>query len=323
MSQAPLALPPPLSPLPLYRAPAVIRQENRSYQGNLGKAHKFNQDKKTPKVGSSGHGSRNEYHDSSNSSSSSVHSFGLDSEGSWTKTDATPDTLISDQSPGNSKEKQHYEKQHYRKESKEVPHNKIEIHSTPSTHKIERPVYREHRKKEHRRYSLSPARRPRDASVDSFDLRPERHGWSGASARKSYDTRDRDYGTYEIEPAISYGSNRSFGHRGSSVSPERLSHRRVSGYDSDDPQTHNSRAMVPVYRRPVVDQESGWDLPRGVDPYHSAAHLAAERRREHESWNRDRIREAREENERMGMRRGLERQMREDRRTWESSSYYR
>lgn len=210
----------------------------------------------------------------SDSPSFSDFSSGLESDNSWAKTDATPDTVVSGESREYRREKQ------YHKESKETSHDKDSIESTPYyAPKTERSVYREHRREEHRRSSLSPPRKPRDASSDwihprqDLDLGSERQGWRATSLRYSYGTRNRDYGRYEIEPATSFPANRASRHRRSSVSPERPPHRRASSYDLDRSLAHNSRALVPMHRR--------------RDFYDHGIELA----REQEGWERDRLRD--------------------------------
>ena len=261
-------------PPPFHRVPPN-HQETYITQGHLGKTNK-SKEKKAPQVVYTRHESRME-RDSASSSSPSEHSFDLASDNSWAKTDATPDTVLSGQSREYLKDK------HYRDKGKERPHQKDQIELTPSTYDIERPVYREHRRDEQTRSSLSPARRPSDVSLDSFELDLEHSDRRAASLRYPYGTRYRDHGHYEIEPAVSFPANRSSHHRRSSVSPERPSHRRASSYDFDRPLAHDSRALVPMYRRPTIYREPPQGFSRSFDPHDHAAEV----RREQERWDRE------------------------------------
>lgn len=263
-------------PPPFYGGP-LIHQETYDTQGHLGKPNK-SKEKKAPQVVYTRHESRIEL-DSASSSSASEHSFDLASDNSWAKTDATPDTVFSGQSREYLKDK------HYRDRGKEGPDKKDKIELKPSTYDIERPVYREHKRNEQTRSSLSPARRPSDVSLDSFDLDLQRSDRRAAWLRHSHGTRYRDHGHYDIEPAVSFPANRSSRHRGSSVSPEGASHRRASSYDFDRPLAHDSRALVPLYRRPTAYREPPQDFSRGFDPYDHAAEL----RREQERWDRESV----------------------------------
>lgn len=268
---------------PLFHSVPPIYQDSYNTQGHLGKTNK-SKEKKAPQVVYTSHESRIE-RDSASSSSPSEHSFDLASDNSWAKTDATPDTVISGQSREYLKDK------HYRDKGKERPHKTEKIELPHSTYDIERPVYRESRRDEQTRPSLSPARRPSDVSLDSFELELEHSERRVASLRNSYGTNYRDHGHYEIEPAVIFRSNRPSYHRGSSVSPERPSHRRASSYDFDRPVTHDSRALVPMYRRPAVYREPPQDLSRSFDPYDHAAEV----RREQDRINRERLRIMREQ----------------------------
>ena len=271
-----MSQPPPLPPPPPHSVP-LIHQEIYSDQGRLGKANKSNQNK-APKIIYSGHDSRIERGFASSSSSLSDHSIGPYSDNSWAKTDATPaSTADSSQSYESRNEK------NMQKESKRGSHNKDKFIPTPLAHEIERPIYREHRRREHRHSSLSPVRRPRDVSLDRFDPDFDRRDRRAAYPRNSSGARYRDFGHYEIEPAVSFPADRSSRHRRSSVSPERPSHRRVSSYDLEDPHAHNSRALIPTYRRATIYQEPPRGFPHGIDPHD----YAAERRRELERWDRE------------------------------------
>ena len=303
----------PLPPVPIYFPAQGIRQPppppppppshlpplpHYSDQGRLGKANESNQ-KKAPKIVHVGHKSRIESGFASSSSSLSDHSIGPYSDNSWAKTDATPaSTVDSSRSYESRNEKD------MRKESKGGSHNKDKFIPTPLAHEIERPVYHEHRRREHRRSSLSPVRRLRDVSLDRFDPDFERHDRRRAYPRNSSGARYRDFGHYEIEPAVSFPADRSSRHRRSSFSPERPSHRRVSSYHLDDPHIHNSRALIPTYRRATVYQEPPRGFPRGIDPHD----YAAERRRELERWDREWL----EQEERARMRREVERLERQE-----------
>ena len=287
MRQPPLPLPPPLLPLPPDHSVPIIHQEIHSDQGRLGKANKSNH-KKAPKIV---HNPRIEHSFASSSSSLSDHSIGPYSDKSWAKTDATPASTVESSS-------QSYEsrnEKNVQKESKGGSHNKDKFIPTPSAHEIERPVYREHRRREHRRSSLSPVRRPRDLSLDRFNPDFDRHDRRAAYRRNSSDARWHDFGHYDIEPAVSFPAGRSSRHRRSSVSPERTSHRRVSSFDPDHPNPYSSRELIPTYRRASVYQEPPRGFPHGIEPYE----YAAERRRELERWDR----EWREQEERARMRR--------------------
>ena len=285
-------VPPSLSPFdppaqdmrqPLHpQSVPLIHQGIQNAHGHLGKSSRSNQKEKAPKIVDTKHKPRIENDYDSRSPSISVPSLDSLSNPSWTKTDATPDTVISGQSSEYGQEKVSG------KESKERSHNKDKIEPMPSA----RPVYREHYRGEHRRSSLSPARRSRGVSTDSFDRDLERHGRRATSLRRSYSTRYRDHECYEVEPAISFPADRASRHHRSSVSPERLSHRRVPSFDLDSPVAHDSRALVPVRR---------W--PTAINSYDRTM----EQRREQERWDRERLQVAEEEREMARRRREMAR----------------
>ncbi len=231
----------------------LVQQTSQNVQGQLVKVQKSNQNKKAPKIVDLRHESRKKLDYHSDSSSSSEVSFELDSDNSWTRTDATPDTVPSEVSHDYRKEK------NYRKESKDSSYSKDVIEEPPSARSKEGSTYREHRRKEHRRSSLSPARRSRNVSSDRFDMDLERHGRRATYIRHSPGIRYRGDGHYEVEPAISFPDNRASRHRRSSVSPGRPPHRRALSYDFDRPPIHNSRALVPRLPSPTVYRE---DLER-------------------------------------------------------------
>ena len=157
-----------------------LRRNTHNPQGYLGKVDKSNPKDKALKVVHLKRESRIEHDYASSSPPLSVHSAGLESDNSWAKTDATPDTVFSGQS-----REQRIEERH-RKEGKEKSRNKGRSEPTSSAHEIVRPVYREHRRREPRYSSLSPARRSRDVSLDSFDLDLERHDPRPTSLRHSH-----------------------------------------------------------------------------------------------------------------------------------------
>ena len=155
------------------------------------------------------------------------------SDHSWAKTDVTPDTILSGESREPSKEKTSH------KESKESFHNKDNIERTPYASGIEQPIWREHKRKEHRRSSLSPDLRPD----------PELHSRRASSPRYSSGTRFRDHEQFYIEPAISFPTNRD-PRRRSSVSPERILYRRPLNDQLDGSLAHSSRDLVLMHRQP-------------------------------------------------------------------------
>ncbi len=252
----------------------LVQQTSQNVQGQLVKVQKSNQKKKAPKIVDLRHESRKKLDYHSDSSSSSDLSFELESDNSWTRTDATPDTVPSEVSNDYRKEK------NYRKESKDSSYSKDGIEEPPSAHGKEGPTYREPRRKEHRRSSLSPAHRSRDVSSDRFDMDLERHGRRATYIRHSRGIRHRGDGHYEVEPAISFPDNRASRHRRSSVSPGRPPHRRALSYDLDRPPIHNSRALIPRPPPPTVYRESTQDF---------AAEWAQE------DWERERLQRTREE----------------------------
>lgn len=207
----------------------------------------------------------------SNSPTLSDLSSEFESDHSWAKTDATPDTVFSGESREYRKEKTPH------KESKESSHNKDIIGRTPYASGIEQPVWRERKRDEHRHSSLSPARKSRDVSPNYLDLDLALRGQRAPLPRYSYGTRYRAHGQYETEPAVSFPTNRAPRYRRRSVSPERPSHRRALSYELDRSLAPNPRDLVPMHRRP--------------DLYSHEAELA----REQEEWERPRLQ--REEHE--------------------------
>ena len=260
----------------------LIHQGIQNAQGHLGKSSRSNQKEKALRIVDTKHKPRIENDNGSRSPSISVSSLDSVSDPSWTKTDATPDTELSGQSSEYGQEKI------FAKKSKERSHNKDKIEPMP----FARPVYREHHRGEHRRSSLSPARRSRGVSTDSFGRDLEHHGRSATSPRRSYSTRYRDHECYEVEPAISFPAGRPSRHRRSSVSPDRLSHRRVPSYDLNSPVAHDSRALVPVRRWPTTINSHDRTM---------------EQRREQERWDIERLQLAEEEREMRRRRREMAR----------------
>ena len=273
---------------------SLVPQNTHNLQGHLEKVDKSNPKNKAPKVVHIERQSRVEHDYASSPSSLSVHSAELDTDNSFTKTDATPDTVYS----GQSREQRVEER--YRKKSKVKSHNKDRSEPTSSAHEIMRPVYREHRRREPRSSSLSPAHGSRDVSSDSFDRDLERHGPRATSLRHSRGTRYLDHENYEIEPAVSFRADRSSRHHPSSVSPERPLHRRPLSYELGRPLAHSSKALVSVYG------ETPRKPPHDIDTYGEIA----ERRREQERWDWDTERlqqQAREDEEKAIRRRQAER----------------
>lgn len=207
--------------------------------------------------------SRRKPHAISNSPSLSDLSSDSKSDHSWAKTDAT--SVFSGESRESRKEKTSQEA------SKESFQNKYNIERTPYRSEIEQPVWRESKSKEHRRSSLSPARKSRGVSSNDLDLGLERGELRPPSPQYSHGMIYRDHGQYDMEPAISFPTSRAPRHRRSSVSPVRISHRRALTYDLDRSLAHDSRDLVPVPRRP--------------DLYSQEAELARER----EEWERRRL----------------------------------
>lgn len=238
---------------------------------SLGKVDKSNPKDKALKVVHLERESRIEHDYASSSPPLSVHSAGLESHNSWAKTDATPDTVFSGQSRDQLIEERH------RKEGKEKSRNKGRSEPTSSAYEIVRPVYREHRRREPRYSSLSPARRSRDVSLDSFDLDLERHGPWPTSLRHSHSTRPLDLEDYRIEPAVSFHADRSSRHRRSSVSPERPSYRQGLSYDLGRPLAHDPRALVSVHG------ETSLGLTHDINLYGNLT----EERQEQERWDWD------------------------------------
>ncbi|KAF6234583.1 hypothetical protein HO173_007209 [Letharia columbiana] len=267
----------------------LIHQEMHSTQGHLEKVNNSKpKKKKVPKVVHITPETRKKRDNLSSSPSLSSLSSELDSDNSWTKTDATPDTVASGESREYRKEKESD------KERNERSYDKDNIEWTPYTQERERPVYLNHGEEEHRRPYLAPAQRFRDVSSDwihprqDLDLDLDRHGRRLTSLRYSYGPRYRDDGHYEVEPAISVAAR----HRRSSVSPERPSQFRAPSYDLDRPPAHPSRALVPIHHRPAVYRDTTGDFSRAVDVYDHGAELPREqerlrlRREEDEAWAR-------------------------------------
>ena len=280
---------------------SLVRRNTHNPQGYLGKVDKSNPKDKALKVVHLKRESRIEHDYASSSPPLSVHSAGLESDNSWAKTDATPDTVFSGQS-----REQRIEERH-RKEGKEKSRNKGRSEPTSSTHEIVRPVYREHRRREPRYSSLSPARRSRDVSLDSFDLDLERHESRPTSLWQFNGIRCLDPEDYEIEPAVSFRADRSSRHRRSSVSPERPSYRRALSYDLGRPLAHDPRALVSVHG------ETSLGLTHDINLYGNLT----EERREQERWDWDRDMErlqqqAKEDDERAERRREMARRERRD-----------
>ena len=297
---APRPLEPVYSPAQGMRQPldphsgTLVRRNTHNPQGYLGKVDKSNPKDKAPKVVHLKRESRTEYDYASSFPPLSVHSAGLESDNSWAKTDATPDTVFSGQS-----REQRIEERH-RKEGKEKSRNEGRSEPTSSAHEIVRPVYREHRRREPRYSSLSPTRRPRDVSLDSFDLDLERHDPRPTSLRHSHGTRYLDLEDNEIEPAVSFRADRSSRHRRSSVSPERPPHRRALSYDLGRPLAHDPRASV------SVRGETSPGLAHDINLY---GNLTEERReQERRDWDTERLQQqAKEDDERATRRREMER----------------
>ena len=299
MRQPPHPPPPP----PPHNVP-LIHQEIYSDRDRLGKPNKSNQ-KKAPKMVYERRNSRIEPDFASGSSSLSDHSVGPHSDNSWGKFDTTTASTVDSSQGFESRSERSIPK-----ESNGGSHSKDKFIPTSLAHGIiERPVYREHRRREHRRSSLSPVRRPRDLSLDRFDPDFDRHNPRAAYRRDSSGARYHDLGPYEIEPAVSFPADRSSRHRRSSVSPEGRSHRRVSSFDPDYLHAHDSRALTPIYRRASVYHESPRIFAHGIDP----DDYVAKRRRELERWNREWL----EHEERARMERERERLERQERDTRE------
>ena len=150
---------------PTYHSVPLVRQEMHNTQGQIEIVDSIKQKKKkTPKIFHVKHQTRKERDYLSNSPSLSDLSIELDSDNSWTKTDVTPDTVISGQS-------REYREKKSDKASKERSYDKDSVEWMPHTHETERPAYRHHRREEHRHSSLSPARRPSDVSSGWIDSR--------------------------------------------------------------------------------------------------------------------------------------------------------
>lgn len=280
---------------PIYHSVPLVQQEIHNTQGQIEITDNTKQKKKKkPKIIHVKHETRKKRDYLSNSPSLSDLSIELNSDNSWTKTDATPDTVISGQSREYRKEKKSD------KASKERSYDKDSVERMPYAHETERPAYRHHRREEHRHSSLSPARRPSDVSsswIDSrrdLDLGVERGYGRVIPPQYSYRPRYRYHGDHEVEPAMSFHTPRFSRPRQSSASPERLPHRRTSSYDRDRLLAHDSRAFVPrlhcpsnVYREPTRDSS------RAVDVIDHRAELP----REHERWEREGLRIERDEAE--------------------------
>ena len=205
--------------------------------------------RKSPRIIPIKRRSLEKYDYASSSPALSENSMELKSDYSWTKTDATPDTVISGESSEYRKEKR------YHKDERISIHQRDNIEQSSYAHETERLPYRDHRMEEHSRSSLSPTRRPGDVRVPSEwshprenpDLDPERHGWSLPSG---HGTRYRDHRHYDIEPAISFPTNRTSRYRRTSLSRDQPPHGRASSYDRDHSPAYSSRAMTTTHHRP-------------------------------------------------------------------------
>ena len=274
---------------------SLVRRNTHDPQRDLRKVDKSNPKNKASKVVHLRRESQIGHDYASSSSSLSDDSAERDSDNSWAKTDATPDTVFS----GQSREQRIVER--HRREGKEKSRNKGRSEPTSSAHEIVRPVYREHRRREPRYSSLSPARRSRDVLLDSFDLDLERHGPWPTSLRHSHSTRYLDLEDYEIEPAVSFHADRSSRHHRSSVSPERPSYRRALSYDLGRPLVHDPRALVSEHG------ETSLGLTHDINLYGNLT----EERQEQERWDLDTERlqqQAKEDDERAERRREMARQ---------------
>ena len=218
---------PPLHPQSI----PTIHQESPITQAHLERVHKPDEKKKTPHAIETRHesGKRHDYPSNASSSRSDT-SFGFESLKSWAKTDATPDTDITDRSRERRQEKSS------RSESTDRSFynnsNKDRTEETAfSAHEDEGLSYHEHRiRKDLALPSRSLIPKPRDVSSDSFAL-----------------------DLYGIEPAR--GTSRH--HRQSSLSPppDRPSRHRFSSPSYDPhlrPPAPDSREIVPQRRRPTM-----------------------------------------------------------------------
>ena len=240
----------------------LVNKELHDTQGRPEKSSKSNQKKKAPKIVDQRHEYRKKQHYSSDSSSHSDHSIGFDSDNSMTKTDATPDTIVS------AENSEYREEKKYEKEDNERFHNRDRIMTgTPSTHKTDTPVYHEHRRIAHRHSSVSPARGGRDLSPEDSDLDLERHRRKPTSLRYHPRIHYHDDEYCDIEPATSFPSNRAQRHRRGNVSPEGFPHHQASSYNLDHPLTYDSRALIPMYHQPTEHRGTTWDSSRAADSY--------------------------------------------------------
>ena len=267
--------------------PQIVTTYHQDYntQGRPEKVHKADEKRKTPYTVETRNESQKRLDDPSNASSHSDISFGVDSLNSWTKTDATPDTDITDRS------REHRQEKTSRKESNDRYFNnnktKDRTEETASPHEKEEVSYREHRRKEPMHDSRSLIPRPRDVSSDSSALDPDRYD-PRTSLRYPHDTSWHD-----MEPA--HGTYRH--HRRSSISPlSRPSHRQVVSYSYDPdrtPMTHSSRDLNPMHeRRPALYPDSSFDAE---DP----PGWGSERVREQKETERENLRLMREVDERV------------------------
>lgn len=240
-----------------HSGPAVIHQEIQDTQDHLEKVNnsKHRTKKKAPKVFHTNLETRKKRNHISNSSSLSSLSSESDSDNSWTKTDATPDTVVSGESRKYRKEKK------VDKESKKRSYDKHNNEPMPYAYETQRPVYLHHRREEYRCSSLSPARRPSDVPSDwisreDSDLDLERHGRRASPPRRSYGPRYRDRRHYEVEPGTSFPADRASRHHRSSISPGRSNRGRGLSYDFAQPLAHNSKALAPTRSFDVYDREA-------------------------------------------------------------------
>ena len=190
-------------------------------------------------------------------------SMELKSDYSWA-TEPTPLTDVSDES------NEHRNEKRYHKECKTSIPQRDNVERSSNAHETERLPYRDHSMKEHRRSSLSPARRPGNVRIPSdwshsredHDFDPERQSWSLPHAHGS---RYRDHRHYEIEPAVSFPANRTSRHRRSSLLRDQPPHGRASSYDRDHSPAYDSRAMTTTYHRPsFYDDEAEAALERDL-----------------------------------------------------------
>ena len=160
-----------IRPAPHPQSIPTIHHESHHTQAHPERVHKTDEKKKTPIIIEARHESRKKHDYPSNTSSSrSDTSFGFESLKSWVKTDATPDTDITDRSRERRQEKssrsESTDRSFYNNSS-----NKDRSEGTASsTHEDEGVSYREHRRpKDPALSSRSLIPKPRDVSFDTFD----------------------------------------------------------------------------------------------------------------------------------------------------------